>query len=93
MTEFTPGPWNVGKDPADRTRIYGQIGRLAITKGGELNRDIANANLIAAAPDMYEVLAEILEYDGGADSALQDKYVMERAWDALAKARGEKPND
>ncbi len=45
--------------------------------------------LAASAPTLYEALNEILTYSGGADSALDDPYVVERARAALALARGE----
>jgi len=45
----------------------------------------ANANLIAAAPDMYEVLEDLLKYKG----VMSDESVA-RARSAIAKARGEK---
>lgn len=38
---------------------------------------------------MVEALEEILDYGGGADNALEDDYVMDRARTALALARGE----
>ncbi len=47
-----------------------------------------NARLIAAAPDLLETLEEIVSYEGGADSALHDEYVMERVHAAIAKAKG-----
>jgi hypothetical protein len=49
----------------------------------------ANARLISAAPELYEALDELLNYSGGAEHALDDPYVVERAEAALAKARGE----
>jgi hypothetical protein len=48
----------------------------------------AYAKLFAAAPDLLEALDEILNYRGGADSALEDEYVMARAHVAIAKATG-----
>lgn len=53
----------------------------------------ANARLIAAAPDLIEALQDILEYSGGAASALDDEYVMDRARAALSKALGEGQED
>lgn len=48
----------------------------------------ANAHLIAAAPDLYEALAEIMNHH--ASNVLFGNVAMaERAWNALAKARGE----
>jgi hypothetical protein len=49
----------------------------------------ANGFLIAAAPELYAAIDEIVNYSGGADRAIDDPYVMERAHLALAKARGE----
>ncbi|UAY76000.1 hypothetical protein [Pseudoxanthomonas sp. X-1] len=51
----------------------------------------ANARLIAAAPELLAVLQEIVGYSGGAQTALDDEYVMERAAAALAKATGAQP--
>jgi hypothetical protein len=49
----------------------------------------ANARLIAAAPDLLEALKELVDYNGGAASALEDEYVMERVSSAIAKAEGQ----
>lgn len=38
--------------------------------------------------DLLEALAEIVGYAGGAETALDDEYVMERVHAAIAKARG-----
>lgn len=45
----------------------------------------------AASQQMFEALTEIVEYSGGADSALEDPYVMDRLRLALAKAEGRQP--
>lgn len=47
----------------------------------------ANAHLIASAPDLYAVLAEIYEFEEGAGET--DRPMMARAKAALAKAWGE----
>lgn len=98
-TKFTPGPWfTTSKKPwricADEGVIIGQAGmppRRMHKAAWEAAREVSHANaaLIAAAPDLYDALVEILEYEGGAESALDDEYVMERAELALDKARGE----
>lgn len=44
-----------------------------------------------AALDLLASLDEILHYDGGAQSALEDEYVMERAHAAFAKAQPNRP--
>ena len=43
---------------------------------------------IIAASDILDALIEIVEYRGGADHAVEDEYVMERARSAIAKATG-----
>lgn len=57
--------------------------------GAGASQGTANARLIAAAPDLVEALQDILDYSGGAASALEDEYVMDRARAALSKALGE----
>lgn len=49
--------------------------------------DHPDANLIAAAPDLLDALDEIVNYKGGADSALEDENVVFRAVAALEKAK------
>lgn len=56
MSEFkgTPGPWkarNLGTEIA----VFGSY-RLCGMTGGEIQRDKANARLIAAAPDLLDAL-------------------------------------
>lgn len=51
--------------------------------------DRANANLIAAAPDLRDALQEFLDYsEGGCNPNLEDVY-REKARMALAKAKGQ----
>ena len=93
-TKFTPGPWRVDKnvtetnyllccDISDRNRGY--VASLAVT-----NEDaLGNAQLISAAPDLFEALKIILEYPYGDASPLDDPLVIERARAAIRKAEGE----
>ena len=76
-------PWTVHTSKSD-------AGTMEV-RGAYLVADklpIEDANLIAAAPDLLSSLEELLDYSGGADNALEDRYVMERAMAAIAKARG-----
>ena len=75
-TEPTPGPWaldqvgagfNIGvTDRSQTPAVWQRIARV----GGELDehspKDVkyANARLIAAARDMFDLLNEVLEWDG-----------------------------
>ena len=94
--KFTKGPWTAKYDPQLRAliQIYSTEDRIMVAvlpdRGTvEAMPEIeANANLIAAAPDMYEALEEVwrildstmpLSRDNGAD----------RIKRVLRKARGE----
>jgi hypothetical protein len=66
---FTPGPWETAKRPYELV-ILDPGGRVVATAYGwnedgaqahEETRAQANANLIAAAPDMYEALKVAIE--------------------------------
>ncbi len=60
--KHTPGPWEATSRDHPEQGVYGWGFRIATMTGGELSRDIANARLIAAAPDMYEALKLCREY-------------------------------
>ena len=96
--KFTPGPWIV--DKSFNADIQAPDGLDIATCCAEiLNRHtdgeegIANATLIAAAPDMYEALeAAILEYGkpGGPWNVPSSPGTwIDKAKAALVKARGE----
>jgi hypothetical protein len=68
--QFTPGPWADVSQARGRDKsslVATSDGPLAIdcTQSGKtLAQDRANARLIAAAPDLYEALAQVVaEYD------------------------------
>lgn len=93
--KHTPGPWTT--DDIDQSDFYRYVigenkivcrVRLKGFMGNKLEHAEANARLIAAAPDLLDSLSEIFDYAGGADSALHDEYVMDRARAAIAKAEG-----
>ena len=69
-TKHTPGPWSTF-GPV-KYQIYGgdPVRRIAVvdyTAGSETDEHNANANLIAAAPAMYEALREIVEAVGSGE--------------------------
>lgn len=107
MAEFTRGPWSYYTKPQPNgCPIIGarglMVAMLSHSTNDESQRDtaIANASLIASAPDLYEALEQLL---GNAElsrfhisateegmlvgSALFDTIMQART--ALAKARGE----
>ena len=93
----TPGPWathktegNGGNIP-DRLEIVGpEEGRkrslIASIYGFKLPEGQANARLIAAAPELYEALVNLMDF---LFHGKKDRQMILRARAALAKARGE----
>ncbi len=62
------------------------IGAQSINLGRNEKLGYLIANAVNATADLRASLAEILDYRGGADTALHDDYVVERAQAALAKS-------
>lgn len=81
-TKFTPGPWE--RDGL-KIRVHGRGVICAVVArpqdGGTFDCQ-ENASLIAAAPEMYEALKEVLESFAAPDAAL------EKVQRALARAEG-----
>lgn len=63
--------------------------RSAFRKAKDYDETMAIAHLFAAAPDLYAILDEMVNYNGGSENALADEYVFQRAVAALSRARGE----
>ena len=93
--KFTPGPWEadfIDRDYPSGDFDYWEVycvpeDRALCDVHGALDRDAANAALIAAAPDMYEALEYIhselvVKTDG-------ENYAYHMIEAALKKARGE----
>lgn len=89
---FTPGPWDASKFINGDFRInYGDQGRwlgLVYFDGdvSDRSRSKANAHLIAAAPELYESLEDVL---GLVTPEFEQCPMVAFAKAALAKARGE----
>lgn len=117
--KFTPGPWLAAAAPSSVVGwpVVAQTGRAIASVaylGIEPNKDrpqrkafnaesMANAHLIAAAPELYEALKRAHDMlqsvagdieDGGSLDSLRGKYVLailgarDAAYAALAKAEG-----
>lgn len=95
--KYTPWPWAI-----DESHINGSInaGKRHVALASFYNchaeearvtrdQQKANAQLISAAPEIYEALKIILEYPYSDVSPLDDPLVMERARAAIRKAEGE----
>lgn len=100
-SKHTPGPWEWSDlyETLDGRPTYSLLGRdgygilscdgIPNTPHDQPVVGVSNARLIAAAPELLDALEEIVGYTGGAKTALDDEDVMERAFDAIAKARGQ----
>jgi hypothetical protein len=93
MSEFTPGPWRQGNTVElllnNKCReIISDDGNIGLVYGIIDQDNKANANLIAAAPELYEALNLLLDqsWNGPVDA---DHIARIRAVAALKKARGE----
>lgn len=98
MTPHTKGPWKVGQYLGSLRQfvIHMDIGDnargsdVAFTSAAFGNDEtIANARLIAAAPDLLEALIELA--DTGAEEWGEDRPCVRWAYAAIAKAAGEQP--
>jgi len=79
----TPGPWNLGMRPGPI--IYGTLGeQVAGLRGSSLgkNETIANARLIASAPDLLAALERLAH-------PMADDEDLDYAREVIAKAKGQ----
>lgn len=90
-TQHTPGPWHTAGDQGVQIRSEKhQIAKVWTMRGNEWK---ANARLIAAAPDLLEVLKEIVGFWDSivpiecVNDCVNDLHVKARA--AIAKATTE----
>ena len=85
MSNFTPGPWN----RQGSNEIAGKMLVCNVYEQPTEHIKLANANLIAAAPEMYEALTGIVEEMALADFDPTDEDTWYgRAIAILAKADG-----
>ena len=99
MEKHTPGPWEYSCEPYNfgdskptenyRFKIYTPNKSIAILPHPVSDEQEANTRLIASAPEMYALLAEINAafYGAGTKKALME--VMAKTKPLLRKARGE----
>lgn len=80
-TKWTPGPWKISGTATIKQSQKGWIASVSTVDSS------ANAHLIAAAPDLYEVLSDAVENNMQVENA--DWWG--KVYKALSKARGETP--
>jgi hypothetical protein len=90
-TEWAPGPYTFDENSGT---VYSRQHQIAFVAGG-YEGSIANGCLLAAAPELYEALEELLdvlsEYVGWRNTAAhepRETAAENKARAALAKARG-----
>ena len=97
MSKHTPGPWVVFDDHPDKAcfhiredNCFDEIATIYRYQCNPRNT-LADARLIAAAPDLLEALEELVDLFGGLVSGEYppDGFTTQPARDAIAKARGE----
>ena len=88
-TKFTPGPWEYELDEGCEfvVNIYSQDSELGykglfepIMEMGDQTEGIANAKLVSAAPDMFRMLAKLLDEDvnKGTDTYREAEKLLEK---------------
>ena len=93
-TKHTPGPWELGEPTSQlefgvyaTDKISGIKYFLANAEGHmRYKESLANARLIAAAPELLEALQAFVKY---ADDVNDDSPELDRARSAIAKATGQ----
>ena len=94
MKAYTEGPWEVriwdGEDwPEKRISVGATDGGHSVCVSPRYRWNLEDFNLIAAAPDLFEALEDLLEnYKENKGEGLGIGPIM-KAKQALAKARGE----
>jgi hypothetical protein len=93
MSAHTPGPWRIHENPTGGASVETESVSIADVKarGGvpfpTQEHCLANARLIAAAPDLLDALNELLGFACTTPGAPAHSS-MEKARTALKKARG-----
>jgi hypothetical protein len=89
-TKFTPGPWIANRRYIGVPKHKSFIGEMRDHNGNwrDSDQSIANAHLIAAAPELYAALDLALSHMSEPDCVIW-RDIQSRAKSALAKARGE----
>lgn len=94
MTDHTPGPWTFDPnlDPENEPVIWSPAGLdVATVETGaarDENQIVANARLIAAAPELLAVLESLWDAYTAPDGALGDEDMWLAVAAAIAKAKG-----
>ena len=94
ITHHTPGPWHYSPDVSlhNTALVYG-ADKYLVADAGRIHRrqpeeQIANAKLIAAAPDLLDALRDMTEFYAQVTASPDEDSVLAAARAAIAKAEG-----
>ena len=85
----TEGPWDKRKVIDDHVIIGTQKKPVAEICMLYENESDANARLIAAAPELLEIVKRFAEHGYQKPMSIQEGELMDAAWATIAKAEGE----
>ena len=90
--KFTPGPWKVTEDGlVDKIEVGGDYDLIIDIVHKDGKRNDADSNLIAAAPEMYSIVAKLEEMAFSGCALVEDvQNLIQHAMLVARKARGEK---
>lgn len=103
MTEFTPGPWKTvpplkpGPNQENDRLIVGPHREHVAevfqyqNPSNQNGPSIANANLIVAAPELYEAAEQVLQKTNPDVVSVNARRALDKLRAALARAKGETP--
>ncbi len=94
MSKHTPGPWHVNPRRLGTVEATDEFGTdvIATMGGGTSGHPVANAVLIAAAPDMLNALEQAGAYVGtalGTEDDEEAQQLFDVIYSAIRKAKGE----
>lgn len=94
--KWSHGPWATAVGLVHGIFVHAADGLLvADLRHGSDENKMADATLVAAAPEMYQALSELVdlvgrEFEGRDEAPIASRRTLEVARAALAKARGER---
>ena len=98
MVYHTPGPWEIRKNQYGQYDVVARTptdGIAFVDKRDDAKEELANANLISAAPELLEALEELTRwFDDGVSTwephcSPEYAAMWRRVRNAIAKAKGE----
>lgn len=89
MSKHTPGPWNIEPYGNNRQLVIGVYPNDSLAAEVEGPNRVADAHLIAAAPDLLALLQQHLDWFDGKFLPVDEVAFIEATRATIAKARGD----